>query len=425
MNGVSILAVDSTEPDLDNGLIGRGRYEWIEEHFGEREAFLRIFVLHHHLLPVPGTGRERNIVHDAGDALECLQRADVHLVLSRPQARAVRVAAREPVRGERRHGLHHAPAREDEALLQPDRGERRTASRSSASTPSTSRTRSSPSTRAPTSTRRTRGCSARRPPARPEFSLVSAASGVENRAIRTTGDRMRTRTPLLALTATIALLALAPAAQAATPFTAGTGTVTTWPSAATGPATSCGSRTEADDRIGYCRVPAGGIGVRFGVHAPHLPGADARTAQRPRDAQVFTPADQQGRDPGVVLALLRRRPHRSGPSAGSRPTTASDFERPGAEVGRTFSINGQAAFINSTRPRARGSRASTFQAPDDAVSRHRHVTASLAIGRLFVYSMPSVGVDERSTEAVYAVNDLDTVKYRVFTDAGTAGITAG
>src|SRR5215211_5700980 len=33
MNGVSILAVDSTEPDLDNGLIGRGRYEWIEERF--------------------------------------------------------------------------------------------------------------------------------------------------------------------------------------------------------------------------------------------------------------------------------------------------------------------------------------------------------------------------------------------------------
>ena len=82
MNGVSILAVDSTEPDLDNGLIGRGRYEWIEERFGAHEAFLRIFGLHHHLLPVPGTGRERNIVHDAGDTLECLQRADAHLVLS-------------------------------------------------------------------------------------------------------------------------------------------------------------------------------------------------------------------------------------------------------------------------------------------------------------------------------------------------------
>ena len=81
-NGVSIVAVDSTEPDLDHGVIGRGRYEWIEERFASHEAYLRIFVMHHHLLPVPGTGRERNIVHDAGDTLECLQRADAHLVLS-------------------------------------------------------------------------------------------------------------------------------------------------------------------------------------------------------------------------------------------------------------------------------------------------------------------------------------------------------
>ena len=53
---------------------------WIEERFAQ-PADLRIFVLHHHLLPVPGTGRERNIVHDAGDTLECLQRAGVNLVL--------------------------------------------------------------------------------------------------------------------------------------------------------------------------------------------------------------------------------------------------------------------------------------------------------------------------------------------------------
>jgi Icc protein len=81
-DGVSMVAVDSTEPDLDHGVIGRGRYQWIVDRFREHEAFLRIFVLHHHLLPVPGTGRERNVVHDAGDTLECLQRADVHLVLS-------------------------------------------------------------------------------------------------------------------------------------------------------------------------------------------------------------------------------------------------------------------------------------------------------------------------------------------------------
>src|SRR6478752_7589117 len=80
--GVTVVAVDSTEPDLDHGQIGRGRYRWIEEQFGSAEAELKIFVLHHHLLPVPGTGRERNVVYDAGDAIECLQRAGVNLVLS-------------------------------------------------------------------------------------------------------------------------------------------------------------------------------------------------------------------------------------------------------------------------------------------------------------------------------------------------------
>ena len=81
VDGVTVVAVDSTEPDLDHGQIGRGRYRWIEEQFAE-PAELRIFVLHHHLLPVPGTGRERNGVHDAGDAIECLQRAGVNIVLS-------------------------------------------------------------------------------------------------------------------------------------------------------------------------------------------------------------------------------------------------------------------------------------------------------------------------------------------------------
>jgi 3',5'-cyclic-AMP phosphodiesterase len=79
--GVTVVAVDSTEPDLDHGQIGRGQYGWIEEQFAH-PADLRIFVMHHHLLPVPGTGRERNVVYDAGDAIECLQRAGVNLVLS-------------------------------------------------------------------------------------------------------------------------------------------------------------------------------------------------------------------------------------------------------------------------------------------------------------------------------------------------------
>ncbi len=81
LNGVTIVAVDSSEPDLDHGQVGRGRYPWIEKQFSAAADF-RIFVLHHHLLPVPGTGRERNVVYDAGDVLEVLQRAGVNLVLS-------------------------------------------------------------------------------------------------------------------------------------------------------------------------------------------------------------------------------------------------------------------------------------------------------------------------------------------------------
>jgi 3',5'-cyclic AMP phosphodiesterase CpdA len=82
IDGLTVVAVDSSEPDLDHGPVGRGRYRWIEEQFSGMADGLRIFALHHHLLPVPGTGRERNVVYDAGDAIECLQRAHVDLVLS-------------------------------------------------------------------------------------------------------------------------------------------------------------------------------------------------------------------------------------------------------------------------------------------------------------------------------------------------------
>ena len=80
-DGVSILAIDSTEPDMDHGTVGRGLYPWIEQAFAD-DAYLKVFVLHHHLLPIPRTGRERNVVHDAGDTLESLVRAGVNLVLS-------------------------------------------------------------------------------------------------------------------------------------------------------------------------------------------------------------------------------------------------------------------------------------------------------------------------------------------------------
>jgi 3',5'-cyclic AMP phosphodiesterase CpdA len=78
---VQIVAIDSSKPDLAEGEVGRERYRWIRDQFAG-EADFRIFVLHHHLVPVPGTGRERNTVWDAGDVLALLTELDVDLVLS-------------------------------------------------------------------------------------------------------------------------------------------------------------------------------------------------------------------------------------------------------------------------------------------------------------------------------------------------------
>jgi 3',5'-cyclic AMP phosphodiesterase CpdA len=78
---VALVAVDSSKPDLDEGEIGREHYGWIAEGF-TGDADLRLFVCHHHLMPIPGTGRERNQVLDAGDVLSLLRQAEVDLVLS-------------------------------------------------------------------------------------------------------------------------------------------------------------------------------------------------------------------------------------------------------------------------------------------------------------------------------------------------------
>jgi 3',5'-cyclic AMP phosphodiesterase CpdA len=77
-----MVGVDSSEPDLNDGRVGREHYEFIRESFSESGEKLKIFVVHHHLIPIPGTGRERNIVFDAGDLLELLDDVGVDLVLS-------------------------------------------------------------------------------------------------------------------------------------------------------------------------------------------------------------------------------------------------------------------------------------------------------------------------------------------------------
>ncbi len=77
---VSVVGLDSTEPDVDDGHIGREHYDTIRENF--RDDRIKILALHHHLIPIPGTGRERQIPVDAGDVLGICKEAGVDLVLS-------------------------------------------------------------------------------------------------------------------------------------------------------------------------------------------------------------------------------------------------------------------------------------------------------------------------------------------------------
>ncbi len=77
-----ILGVDSTQPDLEEGHVGRETYPLIRETFCGREGKLKILALHHHIVPVPGTGRERDIPVDAGDLMQLIDELGIHLVLS-------------------------------------------------------------------------------------------------------------------------------------------------------------------------------------------------------------------------------------------------------------------------------------------------------------------------------------------------------
>lgn len=78
---IAILGIDSSEPDVDDGHIGRENYPLVEEKLKEKNK-IKILALHHHLIPIPGTGRERNIPIDAGDVLELCSRLKINFVLS-------------------------------------------------------------------------------------------------------------------------------------------------------------------------------------------------------------------------------------------------------------------------------------------------------------------------------------------------------
>ncbi|MFO7835322.1 MAG: metallophosphoesterase [Candidatus Thorarchaeota archaeon] len=79
---IALYAADSAEPDNDAGHVGRAKYPKIRGFFDNSEGKVRVFALHHHLVPVPHTGREHNVVEDAGDMLGLLDESGCSLVLN-------------------------------------------------------------------------------------------------------------------------------------------------------------------------------------------------------------------------------------------------------------------------------------------------------------------------------------------------------
>ena len=80
----TVIGLDSSSPDQNRGHIGNPQHMWLEHQLDEgviNEQFT-IVALHHHVISIPQTGRERNVLSDAGDILKTLTTHEVDLVLS-------------------------------------------------------------------------------------------------------------------------------------------------------------------------------------------------------------------------------------------------------------------------------------------------------------------------------------------------------
>lgn len=77
---INLVGLASSEPDKDNGRLGRGRHKLIERGIKKNDK-MTVIGFHHHVVPVPNSGRETNIIDDAGETLDIILRNKVPLVL--------------------------------------------------------------------------------------------------------------------------------------------------------------------------------------------------------------------------------------------------------------------------------------------------------------------------------------------------------
>ncbi len=79
--GITVLGLDTSEPDLDEGRVGREWYDWIRKGYDHPDD-LKVFLVHHHLVAIPGAGREQSVIEDAGDVLAILTEVGVDIAVS-------------------------------------------------------------------------------------------------------------------------------------------------------------------------------------------------------------------------------------------------------------------------------------------------------------------------------------------------------
>lgn len=77
---VNLVGLASSEPDKDDGRLGRGRHGLIEQAIRKKNK-MTIIGFHHHLIPVPHSGRETNIIEDAGETLDIILKNEIPLVI--------------------------------------------------------------------------------------------------------------------------------------------------------------------------------------------------------------------------------------------------------------------------------------------------------------------------------------------------------
>ena len=78
---VVLLTIGTARPDRDEGEVGYRQNMWMEKAMSNYHDVTKIVAMHHHLIGIPDTGTDKNVVFDAGDTLRACLQSKVNLVL--------------------------------------------------------------------------------------------------------------------------------------------------------------------------------------------------------------------------------------------------------------------------------------------------------------------------------------------------------